>query len=84
MFLISVLLIIFMLILAVITIEFNDLLKAVIASGGVSLIASIIFYLLNAPDVAMAEASIGAGLTIGIFIFALRRTRRWEGEEEDE
>ncbi len=84
MFIISLLLIIFMLILAIITIEFNDLLKAVISSGGVSLIASILFYILNAPDVAMAEASIGAGLTIGIFIFALRRTARWEGEEEDE
>ncbi len=84
MFIISLLLIIFMLILAIITIEFNDLLKAVISSGGVSLIASILFYILHAPDVAMAEASIGAGLTIGIFIFALRRTSRWEEEEKDE
>ncbi len=84
MFIISLLLIVFMLILAIITIEFNDLLKAVISSGGVSLIASILFYILHAPDVAMAEASIGAGLTIGIFVFALRRTSRWEGDEEDE
>ncbi len=84
MFIISLLLIIFMIVLAIITIEFNDLLKAVISSGGVSLIASVLFYILHAPDVAMAEASIGAGLTIGIFVFALRRTRRWEEEEEDE
>jgi uncharacterized MnhB-related membrane protein len=48
----------------------------------VSLVASIIFYFLQAPDVAMAEATIGAGLTTGIFIFAIRRTVRQEEDEE--
>jgi len=57
---------------------FRDLLSAVIASCLVSLIASVLFYLLQAPDVAMAEAAIGAALVTAVFVIALRRTRREE------
>ena len=56
----------------------RDLISAVIAAAMVSLIASILFYLLQAPDVAMAEASIGAALTAAIFIVAIARTERYE------
>lgn len=31
------------------------------------------FYLLQAPDVAMAEAVVGAGISTGLFLFAIRR-----------
>jgi len=44
----------------------------------VSLLASILFYFLQAPDVAMAEAAIGAALTTAIFIIAIKRTNRHE------
>ncbi len=47
-------------------------LHAVIASGVISLTASIIFLLLGAPDVAMTEATIGAGLTTVVFLYALK------------
>lgn len=57
---------------------FRDLISAVIAAALVSLIASILFYFLQAPDVAMAEAAIGAALTTAIFIVAIRRTNRYE------
>jgi multicomponent Na+:H+ antiporter subunit A len=57
---------------------FRDLISAVIAAALVSLIASILFYFLQAPDVAMAEAAIGAALTTAIFIIAVRRTKRYE------
>ncbi|MBA7666465.1 hypothetical protein ES703_74546 [subsurface metagenome] len=57
---------------------FEDLISAVIAAALVSLVASILFYFLQAPDVAMAEASIGAALTAAIFIIAIRRTKRHE------
>jgi len=70
-----------MLVAAICVTIFKDLMNAVIASALVSLVASIVFYFLQAPDVAMAEASIGAGLTTGIFIFAIRRTVRQEDEE---
>jgi uncharacterized MnhB-related membrane protein len=72
------LLIMLMLIGAVSACIFKDLMNAVIAMALVSLIASILFYFLHAPDVAMAEASIGAALTTAIFIIAIRRTKRHE------
>jgi uncharacterized MnhB-related membrane protein len=55
-------------------------LNAVIASGIISLSASIIFLIYGAPDVAMTEATIGAGLTTIVFLYALKQTR---GGEDD-
>ena len=72
------LLVVLMLIGAVAASIFRDLISAVIAAALVSLIASILFYFLQAPDVAMAEAAIGAALTAAIFIIAIRRTKRYE------
>jgi uncharacterized MnhB-related membrane protein len=71
-------LILLMLIAAMAASIFRDLISAVIAAALVSLIASILFYFLQAPDVAMAEAAIGAALTAAIFIIAIRRTERYE------
>ena len=71
-------LILLMLIAAIAASIFRDLISAVIAAALVSLIAAILFYLLQAPDVAMAEAAIGAALTAAIFIIAIRRTKRYE------
>ena len=72
------LLVFLMLIAAIAASIFKDLLNAVIASCLVSLIAAILFYFLQAPDVAMAEAAIGAALVTAIFIIAIRRTKRHE------
>ncbi|MBN2456533.1 MAG: DUF4040 domain-containing protein [Sedimentisphaerales bacterium] len=71
-------LVVLMLVGAVVASVFRDLISAVIAAALVSLIASVLFLLLAAPDVAMAEASIGAALTTAIFIIAIRRTKRYE------
>ncbi|MFP4605088.1 MAG: hydrogenase subunit MbhD domain-containing protein [Bacteroidales bacterium] len=57
---------------------FKDLMNAVIASCIVSLLAAILFFSLQASDVAMAEAAIGAALVTGIFIIAVKRTKRFE------
>ncbi|MCK4591544.1 MAG: DUF4040 domain-containing protein [Candidatus Latescibacteria bacterium] len=67
-----------MLIAAIAASIFKDLINAVIAAALVSLIAAILFYLLQAPDVAMAEAAIGAALVTVVFIIAIRRTKRFE------
>ncbi|RKY61854.1 MAG: hypothetical protein DRP96_01925 [Candidatus Neomarinimicrobiota bacterium] len=71
-------LIVAMLAAAVSAYFFRDLLNAVIASCMVSLIAAVMFILLHAPDVAMAEASIGAALVTTVFVIAIRRTTRYE------
>ena len=78
MIVLQAILILIMIAAAVATSIFKDLMNAVIACAAVSLIASLLFYMLDAPDVAMAEAAIGAGLTTAIFVLAIRKTERNE------
>ena len=61
-------------------IKLKDLLGAVICLSIMSLLLSLEFYMLQAPDVAIAEAGIGAGLTTAIFVLAIRGTKRMEEE----
>jgi len=75
---ILVILTIILIIAALLVIRYKDLVAAVIASSVVSLIVSIYFYLLQAPDVALTEAAIGVGLSTIIFMITIRRTRRNE------
>lgn len=51
---------------------FRDLLSSVISLAVFSLLLSLEFFILQAPDVAIAEAAIGAGLSTAIYIIALR------------
>ncbi len=51
----------------------KDLLAAVAAASVVSLGVAVMFVVLRAPDVAMTEAVIGAGLSGLILALALRR-----------
>jgi len=68
-----------MLIPALAVARIRDLVGAAICLGAVSLLLSIEFYLLEAPDVAIAEAAVGAALTTAIFLMAIRATEREEG-----
>lgn len=52
---------------------------AILSAGLVSLLTSIQFLLLAAPDVAMTEAAIGSGLTTFLFFFVLGRVRGGKG-----
>lgn len=63
---------------AIIAVYFRDLLAATIALAAMSLLLSMEFYILQAPDVAIAEAGVGACLTTAILIFAIKATRRME------
>ena len=66
---------IMMIIASFLAVIFKKLLPSIIALTVASLLLSLEFYILHAPDVAIAEAAIGAGLTMAIFIFAVRGTR---------
>ena len=52
----------------------NNLMAAMVSAGLSSLFAAVCYVLLAAPDVAMAEASIGSGLSTLIFLYAIRKT----------
>jgi len=63
---------------AFLVVKFKDLVSATIALAACSLLVSLEFFILQAPDVAIAEAAVGAGLTTAILIYAIKGTRRRE------
>ncbi len=62
----------------------KDLLVSIILLGTMSMLMAGEFYLLQAPDVAIAEAAVGAGMTTAIYIIALNKTSRWEGDAKND
>jgi energy-converting hydrogenase B subunit D len=65
---------------AIISVLMKDLLASVIALAAMSLLLSLEFFILHAPDVAIAEAGVGACLTTAIFVLAIKATKRTEDE----
>jgi len=63
---------------SVFAVVFKDLVAAAIAVAATSLLLSLEFYILQAPDVAIAEAGVGACLTTAILVIAIRATKREE------
>jgi uncharacterized MnhB-related membrane protein len=58
----------------VLAVRLSSTLAAAVSGGLASLFAAVCYVLLGAPDVAMTEASIGSGLSILIFLYAIHRT----------
>jgi energy-converting hydrogenase B subunit D len=81
---IALLLAIVMLSSAALTLLVKNHLAAVAAASVVSLGLALLFALMRAPDVAMTEAAVGAGLSSLILALALRRLGLWkiEGKRE--
>lgn len=53
----------------------KNLVATVISAGAVSLLGSVVYLFLDAPDVAMTEAAIGSALTTMVFLYALRQMK---------
>jgi len=62
-----------MLVAALAVLFLPNMIAAVVASAVVSLSLTVIFAILKAPDVAMTEAAIGAGLSSLILAIGLKR-----------
>ncbi len=58
-----------------------NMLAAVAASSVVSLALAVLFALMKAPDVAMTEAAIGAGLSGLLLAMGLKRLGLWRLED---
>ena len=69
---------------AIVTVRANKLLDSVIALGATGAFISLEFVLLQAPDVAIAEASVGAVLSTVLFIIALKRVKADQETEKGE
>ena len=72
--------VIVMLLSAVAVLLMKNFMAALAALSVVSLGMSVLFVILRAPDVAMTEAAIGAGLSSLMFALALRRLGLWKEE----
>jgi uncharacterized MnhB-related membrane protein len=67
-------LLLLLLTLAILVLSFRSLLSSVILLGVFSLICALLFFVLEAPDLAIAEAAVGAGVSTALFVRAVRRT----------
>ncbi|NLC12298.1 MAG: DUF4040 domain-containing protein [Firmicutes bacterium] len=75
---IEIFLLTFLIVCAVAVAYLKDLLSAVIVFGAYSLIMAINWQMLGAPDIAITEAALGAGVTTFLFIATISKTRRSE------
>lgn len=75
----NTLVIIAILVCAVLAVSGKKLLSSVICLGATGAFVALEFIILQAPDVAIAEASVGAVLSTALFVIALRKVK-----EEDE
>jgi len=67
-----------MLLSALAVLLMKNFMAALAALSVVSLGMAVLFAILRAPDVAMTEAAIGAGLSSLLFALALRRLGLWK------
>ncbi len=74
----NVVLIIFLICCAIAVERTKDLLSAVIIFDAYSVAMAILWLLLKAPDIALTEAAIGAGVTTILFVAVISKTRRAE------
>lgn len=80
-YVLNTLIIIGILVTAVCAVSFKKILSSVIAMGACGAFVSLEFILLQAPDVAIAEAAVGAVLTTALFVIAIKKTTPREEEE---
>jgi len=81
MILLNTLVIAGILITAVCAVAFENVLSSVIALGVTGALMALEFILLQAPDVAIAEAAVGAVLSTAIFLITVKKTTPKEEEE---
>ncbi len=68
-------LLLFIVALSLAAVFIKDLLTCIILMSAASLLGALVFYIANAPDVAITEAAVGAGLSNIAFLWILRATK---------
>ena len=72
------LIVILMLTAALSALLLDNLVAATVSASAVSLGLAALFFMLRAPDVAMTEAVVGAGLSSLILALGLKRLKLWQ------
>ena len=76
----NVLLLVFILVCAVAVTVTKDLLTSIIIFMAQSVAMSVVWILLESPDLAITEAAVGAGVTSLLFFVTLKKIHAIEGE----
>lgn len=78
----NILLLSLILCLSIFSLLTKDLLNSIIALSAISILSALLFTILRAPDVAITEAAVGAGVSTIIYVWAIRHTKRKDQDEE--
>lgn len=73
----------FLLVCAVATCLTKNLLASIVIFMAYSLLMSIMWILLQSPDLAITEAAVGAGVTSVLFFVTLKKIHAIKPQEED-
>ena len=73
-------LVVFLIAVALVVALLRDVLAATVVFAAYSLGMAILWVVLQAPDVALTEAAVGAGVTTSLFLVAIIKTGRPAGE----
>ena len=74
-----------LLLICAVSVSFSkNLLNSILIYMSFSLIMSIIWILLESPDLAITEAAVGAGVTTLLFFITLKSVQAMKGDEENE
>ncbi len=71
-------LLVFALIASIVVVHLKDLLYAVFVLGGVSVALSVVFLILQAPDVAITNAAVYGAIATVLYVVAINKTERTE------
>ena len=82
-YILNVLIIVGLIISAICVFFLDDILQCIIAMAVLGAFLALEFLLLKAPDVALAEAAVGAILTPVIFIITLNKVKSKKVKEEE-
>ncbi len=65
-----------MIVVALYAVNSKDITQSVILFMGVGLGSVVLFFIFQAPDVALTEAVIGSGLSTTVFLLGIRHTSK--------
>ena len=80
----EILMLVFLICCAVGTVCTRNLLSSIIVFMAFSAVMSVIWLVLESPDLAITEAAVGAGVDTILFIVTLKRINAMKGTEKDE
>ena len=74
----------FLIFCAIATVRSENLLSSIIIFMAFSAVMSVVWLILESPDLAITEAAVGAGVDTILFIVTLKRINALKGTEKDE